>query len=165
VTVLGEGAMAVDPVDVDVHTWETTAMTDAEAIYRFRLTVLEHAATTGNVAATCEMFKVSRKSFFKLVSVTYRRSLSHAKLRAAGHQHANPERDRVERQRREAQPARSWRRRRSAGRQVGSTGGIPQDEDLEDEARQLPGPRTTCGDRGLVLVRGRARDTVVRRTV
>jgi transposase InsO family protein len=57
--------MAVDPVDVEVHTRETTAMTDAEAIYRFRLTVLEHAAATGNVAATCEMFRVSRKSFYK----------------------------------------------------------------------------------------------------
>jgi transposase len=57
--------MAVDPVDVEVHTRETTAMTDAEAIYRFRLTVLEHAAATGNVTATCELFKVSRKSFYK----------------------------------------------------------------------------------------------------
>lgn len=45
--------MAVDPVDVEVHTRATTAVTDAEAICRFRLTVLEHAATSGNVTATC----------------------------------------------------------------------------------------------------------------
>jgi hypothetical protein len=165
VTVLGEGAMAVDPVDVDVHTWETTAMTDAEAIYRFRLTVLEHAATTGNVAATCEMFKVSRKSFFKLVSVTYRRSLSHAKLRAAGTsmrtRNGTVSSASAEKRNQHGHGAGDDQR----GGRLGRLEAYPRTEDLEDEARQLPGPRTTCGDRGLVLVRGRARDTVVRRTV
>lgn len=40
-------------------------MTDAEAIYRFRVAVLEYAESTGNVAATCRIFQVSRKSFYK----------------------------------------------------------------------------------------------------
>jgi transposase InsO family protein len=56
--------MAVNPVDVQIYRRDT-AMTDAEAIYRFRVTVLEHAERSGNVAETCRLFKVSRKSFYK----------------------------------------------------------------------------------------------------
>ncbi|MCA1713410.1 MAG: DDE-type integrase/transposase/recombinase [Actinobacteria bacterium] len=40
-------------------------MTDAEAIHRFRMSVLEHASKTGNVAETCRTFNVSRKTFYK----------------------------------------------------------------------------------------------------
>lgn len=40
-------------------------MTDAQTIHQFRLTVLAHADAHGNVAATCRLFNVSRKTFYK----------------------------------------------------------------------------------------------------
>lgn len=40
-------------------------MTEAQTIHLFRLAVLEHAATHGNVSETCRQFKVSRKTFYK----------------------------------------------------------------------------------------------------
>lgn len=40
-------------------------MTDAQTIHQFRVTVLEHAEKSGNVAETCRVFKVSRKTFYK----------------------------------------------------------------------------------------------------
>lgn len=39
-------------------------MTPAEIIYQRRVRVLDHARETGNVAATCRTFGVSRKSFY-----------------------------------------------------------------------------------------------------
>ena len=36
-----------------------------EIIYQRRVRVLEHAAETGNVAATCRIFGVSRKTFYE----------------------------------------------------------------------------------------------------
>lgn len=40
-------------------------MTDAQTIHQFRVTVLGHAEKSGNVAETCRIFKVSRKTFYK----------------------------------------------------------------------------------------------------
>jgi len=40
-------------------------VTPAEISYHRRVRVLEHAKQTGNVAATCRIFGVSRKTFYE----------------------------------------------------------------------------------------------------
>ena len=40
-------------------------MTSDEIVHQFRARVLAHADATGNVAATCRTFGISRKSFYK----------------------------------------------------------------------------------------------------
>jgi hypothetical protein len=44
---------------------ETITVTPAEIIYRRRIAVLEHAARTKNVAATCRTFGISRTRYYQ----------------------------------------------------------------------------------------------------
>jgi transposase InsO family protein len=44
---------------------ETITVTPAEIIYQRRIAVLEHAAKTGNVAATCRVFGLSRTRYYQ----------------------------------------------------------------------------------------------------
>ena len=44
---------------------ETIAVTPAEIIYHRRLAVLDHAARSGNVSATCRTFGVSRTRYYE----------------------------------------------------------------------------------------------------
>ena len=43
----------------------TTTVTSDEIVYQQRVRVLDHARVTGNVAATCRTFGMSRKTFYK----------------------------------------------------------------------------------------------------
>ena len=78
-------------------------MTPDEIIYQPRVRVLEHAAETGNVAATCRTFGISRKTFYEWRNVAERYGLealmpkarrrpqlpnatpTHVRARAVGH--------------------------------------------------------------------------------
>ena len=50
-------------------------MTPGEIIYRRRIAVLEHAATTRNVAETCRTFGISRTRYYKWKQVVDRYGL------------------------------------------------------------------------------------------
>lgn len=50
-------------------------MTPTEIIYHRRLRVLEHAAKTGNVAETCRVFGISRKTFYEWKAMAERYGL------------------------------------------------------------------------------------------
>jgi Integrase core domain. len=54
----------MDPVVPCTDPEEPITVTPAEIIYHRRVRVLEHAAQTGNVTATCETFGVSRNTFY-----------------------------------------------------------------------------------------------------
>jgi hypothetical protein len=55
----------MDPVDPTTGPKESITVTPAEIIYHRRVRVLEHAKQTGNVAATCRTFGVSRTRFYE----------------------------------------------------------------------------------------------------
>lgn len=66
----------MDPVDPNHRTTkESITVTPAEIIYHRRVRVLEHAKQTGNVAATCRTFGVSRKTFYEWRNVAARYGL------------------------------------------------------------------------------------------
>jgi transposase len=58
-------ATAMDPLVPLKEPKEPITVTPAEIIYHRRVRVLEHAKQTGNVAATCRTFGVSRKTFYE----------------------------------------------------------------------------------------------------
>ena len=43
----------------------TTTVTSDQIVYQQRVRALDHARQTGNVAATCRTFGISRKTFYK----------------------------------------------------------------------------------------------------
>jgi transposase InsO family protein len=55
----------MDPVVLATGPKESITVTPAEIIYHRRVRVLEHAKETGNVAATCRTFGVSRTRFYE----------------------------------------------------------------------------------------------------
>ena len=55
----------MDRVASSTETKEPITVTPTEIIYCRRVRVLEHAAETGNVGATCRTFGISRKTFYE----------------------------------------------------------------------------------------------------
>lgn len=53
------------PCGFDQETMEAIAVTPAEIIYQRRVAALEHAKQTRNVAQTCRVFGISRKTYYK----------------------------------------------------------------------------------------------------
>ncbi len=62
----------MDPVAPTKETKEPITVTPTEIIYRRRLRALEHAVRTGNVAETCRVFGISRKTFYQWRNVAQR---------------------------------------------------------------------------------------------
>ena len=57
--------LVMDPVVLLTEPKESITVTPAEIIYHRRLRVLEHAEKSGNVAATCRLFGISRTRFYQ----------------------------------------------------------------------------------------------------
>ena len=54
----------------------TTTVTSDQIVYQQRVRVLDHARQTGNVAATCRTFGISRKTFYKWRNATAKYGLA-----------------------------------------------------------------------------------------
>ena len=55
----------VDSVVPSKEPKEPTTVTSDQIVYQQRVRVLAHSRETGNVAATCRVFGISRKTFYK----------------------------------------------------------------------------------------------------